>query len=143
MIEYRIREASLTDEAEVLALWVECDLVVPHNDPSADFRFALNRQGSEVLLALDESEVIVGSVMVGHDGHRGWIYYVAALPDARNRGIGRACVEAAEDWLRERAVGKVQLMIRETNSVVRTFYERIGYEHTPRVVMAKWLTRSG
>ena len=142
MTKYQIREASLTDEGPVLALWAACDLIVPHNDPRADFRFALNKQGSDVLLALDSSERIVGSIMVGHDGHRGWIYYLATLPDMRNQGIGRACVEAAEVWLREHGVGKVQLMIRETNAAVQAFYERIGYEHTPRVVMAKWLKQS-
>ena len=143
MIAYRIRKASLADEAQVVALWAACDLTVSYNDPRADFRFAFDKQGSDVLLALDNSESIVGSVMVGHDGHRGWIYYVAASPDMQCRGIGRACVEAAEDWLRERGVGKVQLMIREANAAVQTFYEGIGYEHTPRVVMAKWLRQSG
>ncbi|MBK6299164.1 MAG: GNAT family acetyltransferase [Sphingomonadales bacterium] len=142
MTEYRIRKASLADEAAVVALWATCDLTVSYNDPHADFRFALNKYGSDVLLALDVGEKIVGSVMVGHDGHRGWIYYVAAHPNKRNHAIGRTIVEAAENWLKERGVGKVQLMVRETNTAVQTFYERLGYEHTPRVVMAKWLKHS-
>ena len=48
-------------------------------------------------------------------------------------------VEAAEDWLRARGVVKAQLMVRETNTKVVSFYEKLGFEETPRVVMAKWL----
>ena len=118
MAQYRIRKASLADEAAVVVLWASCGLTVSYNDPHADFRFALNKHSSDVLLALDESEKIVGSVMVGHDGHRGWLYYVAAHPDRRSQAIGRTIVEAAENWLKELRVGKVQLMVRETNVAV-------------------------
>jgi ribosomal protein S18 acetylase RimI-like enzyme len=92
-----------------------------------------------VLVGIDENGRVAGSVMVGHDGHRGWLYYVAADPDARGAGIGRKMASAAEDWLRERGVRKVQLMIRETNTGVAEFYERMGYKTEPRVVMSKWL----
>lgn len=78
--------------------------------------------------------------MVGHDGHRGWLYYLAAAPDRRGQGIGRSMVEAAERWLAARGVRKVQLMIRPTNTAVARFYDRLGYDEEPRVVMAKWLT---
>src|SRR5690606_6362295 len=76
---------------------------------------------------------------VGHDGHRGWIYQLAVDPKLRHHGLGRKLVRAAEDWLVERGVPKVQLMIRPTNVTVRRFYEAIGYELTPRLVMARWL----
>lgn len=144
MIEYRIRRASLADQDAVVTLWAACELIVPYNDPRADFRFALDKQGSDLLLAVDNCDgAIVGSVMVGHDGHRGWVYYVAAAPDHRHAGIGRAVMFAAEAWLRERGVRKVQLMVRETNTAVQAFYKRIGYKDTPRTVMAKWLKRNG
>lgn len=77
--------------------------------------------------------------MVGHDGHRGWLYYVAAAPDMRGIGVGRRMVEAAQEWLRTRGVVKVQILVRETNADVVSFYERLGFETTPRVVMGKWL----
>jgi ribosomal protein S18 acetylase RimI-like enzyme len=92
-----------------------------------------------VLVAEDKAGRISGSVMVGHDGHRGWLYYVASANNARGRGVGRRIVAAAEQWLRERGVVKSQLMVRETNTGVVSFYEHVGYEVAPRVVMSKWL----
>ncbi len=134
-----IRSAVPGDEDGLVALWRACGLVVPHNDPRADFRFASGKPGSDVLVGVEEGG-LVGGVMVGHDGHRGWLYYLAADPGRRGRGIGRAMVEAAEDWLRARGVAKVQLMVRDTNTAVVSFYGRLGFETAPRVVLGKWLT---
>ena len=134
-----IREAVLEDEANVIALWRSCNLVASYNDPSADFRFATSGANSTVLVAQDHAQQIAGSVMAGHDGHRGWLYYVACAPDQQGNGIGGKLVEAGEGWLRAHNVPKVQLMIRETNAAVMPFYESLGYENTPRIVMSKWL----
>ena len=136
-----IRPAKADDEGAVVALWKACELTVPYNDPAADFRTARAKFNSDVLVGRDDSNEIVGSVMVGHDGHRGWVYYVAAHPKRRGQGIGSAMMRAAEDWLRDRKIAKVQLMIRETNTQVAEFYARSGYEAIPRVVMQKWLTQ--
>jgi ribosomal protein S18 acetylase RimI-like enzyme len=135
-----IKEASATDEAAVVALWKACGLVVSYNDPGADFRFARGKQNSDVLIASDATGRIIGSVMVGHDGHRGWVYYVSAAPDERKNGIGRSVMQAAGKWLAKRGIRKMQLMVRETNTQVVAFYERIGFEVAPRTVMQKWLT---
>jgi ribosomal protein S18 acetylase RimI-like enzyme len=134
-----IRPAGPDDETRVVALWRACDLVTSYNDPGADFRFAIAGACSAVLIGEDETRRIGGSVMVGHDGHRGWLYYVAAAPHARGSGIGRLMVQAAEHWLRQRGVLKAQLLVRETNTGVVAFYERLGFEVAPRVVMSKWL----
>jgi ribosomal protein S18 acetylase RimI-like enzyme len=136
-----IRHAVPEDEASVVALWRACDLVASYNDPAADFRFARAGACSDVLVGEDATGRISGSVMVGHDGHRGWLYYVAAAPHARGRGIGRQMVQAAEEWLRRRGVVKAQLLVRETNTKVVSFYEHLGFEVTPRIVMGKWLAR--
>jgi len=77
--------------------------------------------------------------MVGHDGHRGWIYYLASDPQHRNRGIGRAMVEAAEQWLKNKGVVKLMLLVRETNTQVVDFYNHLGFDAVPRVIMQKWL----
>src|ERR1700733_9877505 len=134
-----IRSAAADDEPAVIALWRACDLVASYNDPAADFAFAKAGACSDVLVGEDESGRIKGSVMVGHDGHRGWLYYVASDPAARGVGFGRQMVTAAEDWLRERGVVKVQLLVRETNTKVVSFYEHLGFEVAPRVVMSRWL----
>jgi ribosomal protein S18 acetylase RimI-like enzyme len=112
-------------------------LTAPHNDPVTDFRFALAKPSSDILVA--EEAGIIGALMVGHDGHRGWLYYVAVDPAHRKQGIGRALVGAAEKWLSQRGVPKVHLMVRETNEAVAAFYRRIGYDLMPRINMQKWL----
>lgn len=134
-----IRPAVPEDEDALVALWRACGLVASYNDPAEDLRFALAGACSTVLVAAGADGGVAGSVMVGHDGHRGWLYYVAADPGARGTGIGRAVVAAAEAWLRERGVRKAQLLVRETNAAVVAFYERLGFEVSPRVVMARWL----
>lgn len=134
-----IRSATAKDEPRVAALWRASNLVTSYNDPSKDFHFARAKEGSEILVGLDAELAIVGGVMVGHDGHRGWIYYVASDPKHRNQGIGRSMVEAAEQWLKNKGVVKVLLLVRETNTQVVDFYEHLGFEAIPRVVMQKWL----
>lgn len=136
-----IRHAVPEDEPGVVQLWRACDLVVSYNDPAADFRFARAGACSDVLVGEDETGRICGTVMVGHDGHRGWLYYVASNPQARGSGIGRQMVQAGEEWLRQRGVVKAQLLVRETNTKVVSFYERLGFEVAPRVVMSKWLSQ--
>ncbi|EKS27600.1 GNAT family acetyltransferase [Afipia felis] len=135
----KIRNARPEDETAVIALWQSCGLVASYNDPAADFRFALAGACSDVLVGEDESGQITDSVMIGHDGHRGWLYYVASDPGSRGSGIGKQMVQAAEDWLRARGIVKAQLLVRETNTQVVSFYERLGFETAPRVVMSKWL----
>ena len=142
-MQMTIRRATSADETSVVALWRACDLVASYNDPAADFRFARAGACSDVLVGEDGAGRIGGSVMVGHDGHRGWLYYVAAAPQARGAGVGRHMVEAAEAWLRERGVVKVQLLVRETNTRVVSFYEHLGFEVAPRVLMGKWLSPAG
>ena len=134
----KIRAANPEDESAIVDLWRACGLVASYNDPSADFTFAKAGACSEILVGEDRG-VIRASVMVGHDGHRGWLYYVASDPQSRGAGFGRQIVEAAENWLQERGVAKVQLLVRETNTKVVAFYEHLGFEVTPRVVLAKWL----
>ena len=134
-----IEAARATDEAGVVALWRACGLTVPYNDPATDFRFARAGAASDVLVARAADGAVAGTVMVGHDGHRGWLYYLAAAPSRQGEGIGRLMVEAAEHWLRMRGIVKVQLLVRETNTKVVGFYQHLGFEVAPRTVMSKWL----
>ena len=138
-----IRAATADDEPAVVALWRDAGLVVPHNDPAADFRFARGGPASDVLVGTAPDGTLVGAVMVGHDGHRGWLYYLAAASHARRVGIGRALVRAAEAWLAGRGVPKAMLMVRDTNTQVLAFYERLGFAASPVVVMQRWLTPDG
>jgi ribosomal protein S18 acetylase RimI-like enzyme len=126
------------DVADVIALWRRCGLTRPWNDPAADIALARNGANAALLVGRDGSG-IVASVLVGHDGHRGWVYYVAVDPDCRHRGYGRLVMDAAEGWLRGRGIEKLQLMVRPDNSQVRTFYQSIGYIEQERIIYAKWL----
>lgn len=128
-----------SDEQTVIQLWRRCGLTTDYNDPSSDFRFAIEGAASTILVAVEDNR-LVGSVLVGHDGHRGWIYYLATEPDRQGNGIGSRVVDAAEEWLRTRSVPKLHLMVRESNSQITSFYERIGFELMPRIAMSKWLT---
>jgi ribosomal protein S18 acetylase RimI-like enzyme len=133
-----IRPALAAEEAAVTALWRACGLAMPWNDIEAEFRLALGRPNSDILVAvLDER--VVGSVMVGHEGHRGWLYYVATDPAFRGQGIARQLIGEAEAWLEARHMPKVQLMVRATNAAVTRYYEVLGYKVVPVAVMQKLL----
>jgi ribosomal protein S18 acetylase RimI-like enzyme len=126
------------DVTEVIALWQRCGSSRPWNDPAADIALARKETNATVLLGRDKG-ALVASVLVGHDGHRGWVYYVTVDPEHRFKGYGRAIMTAAEDWLRARGIAKLQLMVRGDNAKVHAFYEQLGYYDQERVIFAKWL----
>ncbi len=134
----RIRAATPADRADTVALWAECGLTRPWNDPSLDFDRAVSGPTSAVLVAAEDGAV-VGSVMVGADGHRGWIYYLSVAVDRRATGLGRALMEAAETWLGDAGMPKVELMVRADNAGAHHFYDALGYESSDVVVRQKWL----
>ena len=120
----------------VIELWQRCELIKPWNDPVHDIQFCLASTDSE-LLVLTREEKAIGTVMVGHDGHRGWVYYLAVSPVFQRSGYGRLLMETAEEWLQEREVPKLNLMIRGGNKKVVDFYRRLGFEDDNVVVMGK------
>jgi ribosomal protein S18 acetylase RimI-like enzyme len=126
------------DVAAVIALWQRCDLTRPWNDPAADIALARRGPNSTILIGRD-GDAVVATAMVGHEGHRGWVYYVAVDPDRRCSGYGRAIMDAAEEWLRQAGIAKLQLMVLPDNARVQAFYESIGYDEQERVIYAKWL----
>jgi ribosomal protein S18 acetylase RimI-like enzyme len=126
------------DIADVAALWQRCGLTRAWNDPAGDIALARKEANATVLLGRSDG-VLVASVLVGHDGHRGWVYYVSVDPDHRHKGYGRAIMTAAESWLRARGIQKLQLMVRGDNARVHAFYKSLGYYDQERVTFAKWL----
>lgn len=132
-------EAQPGDAAAVIALWHAAGLTRPWNDPAADFARALAVDGAAVLVVRDEN-TILGSVMVGDDGHRGWVYYLAVAPDRRRQGLGRALMSAADAWLRARDCPKIQLMVRSGNAEALGFYAALGLERQDVVTLGRRLT---
>lgn len=122
-----IRAFELADTQPVISLWQETGLTRPWNNPHQDIARKLRVQPELFLVAVDGSE-IVGSVMAGYDGHRGWLYYLASSPERRGEGIGRRLVERAEELLIDLGCPKVQLMVRTENVEVHDFYSSLGFE---------------
>jgi ribosomal protein S18 acetylase RimI-like enzyme len=135
----KTEELVADDLLAVTALWGEVGLTRPWNDPASDFRRAVEGPTSTVL-GLKGNDTLIGSVMVGHDGHRGWAYYLAVQPDRQREGLGRILMKSAEQWLRDHGAVKIQLIVRNENVATRLFYERIGYELSDVSVLARWLS---
>jgi ribosomal protein S18 acetylase RimI-like enzyme len=134
----KIRPFGESDQDQVVALWRECQLVVPWNDPVRDIRrkLAVDRDLFLVGLVADE---VVGTVMGGYEGHRGWINYLAVHPSQRRRGFGEALMLAVEQRLRDRGCPKINLQIRTGNTAVSAFYRAIGYRDDEVICMGKRL----
>lgn len=130
------------DEAgAAVALWQACGLTRPWNDPHADLALALSSPVSTVL-ARRVDDRLVATVMVGCDGHRGWVYYLAVDPKAQRAGHGAAMMRTAEAWLKERGAPKLNLMVRADNATAVGFYEAIGYARSDVMVLQKFLTNA-
>ena len=132
------RDIQEKDKESVVTLWKRCELTRDWNDPYKDIKFARDGGTSTVLVGIVDG-LLVASVMVGHDGHRGVLYYLAVDPSFQKRGLGRAAVAAAEAWLRDRGVWKINLMVRSENESAGRFYEHLGYEINPVTSFGKRL----
>ncbi len=129
---------ALTD-AEIpaaVALWSAAGLTRPWNDPVADARRALAGPASTILAA-HRDHALIGTVMTGHDGHRGWVYYLAVAVESRHGGVARRLMTAAEAWCTAAGVTRMNLMVRAGNDPVLGFYDRLGYRRSDVVVLQK------
>jgi ribosomal protein S18 acetylase RimI-like enzyme len=134
-----IREAAVADGEAVIALWQACELTRPWNHPREDFERALAFAGSTILVA-ERDAGPVGTAMVGFDGHRGWVYYLAVASRHRRQGIARQLLDTCMAWLAARGCPKVELMVRDGNEDAAV-YERLGWELQPVQVFARWIRR--
>jgi ribosomal protein S18 acetylase RimI-like enzyme len=122
-----------------IALWHEVGLTRPWNDPHADPQRALDGPASTILAGREQGRLLA-TAMVGHEGHRGWIYYLAVQPLQRRRGHGRRMMRAGEAWVQERGIPKLNLMVRaRENDDVLGFYAAIGYVADDVVVLGRRL----
>ncbi len=135
----KLRNYQASDEAAVVDLWQRAGLMQnPLNDARKDIAFCLEGGHGEILILEDANEV-VATAMVGQDGHRGWIYYVAVEPGRQGEYLGRRIVRAAERRLKAQGVPKVHLMVRGSNTQVVGFYQRQGYRVEPVTTMSRRL----
>jgi ribosomal protein S18 acetylase RimI-like enzyme len=133
-----IRAFADADEDAVVALWTHCGLVRSWNDPHKDVARKKKLQ-RELFLVAEEAGRIVGSVMGGYDGHRGWVNYLAVAESHRKSGLGRALMAAVETRLRALGCPKINLQVREDNLQALAFYERIGFARDASLSLGKRL----
>jgi ribosomal protein S18 acetylase RimI-like enzyme len=138
-----IRLFDKADEQAVIALWTNVfGYTAPHNDPARVIQEKLAVQRDLFFVALLDG-VLVGSVMGGYDGHRGWLYSLAVSPGARRRGIGTALMKRIEQELAQRGCPKINLQVLSTNAATVAFYQKLGYSVEQRVSLGKVLSREG
>ncbi len=127
------------DEADVISLWQECELVVPWNNPLSDI--ARKTADSPQLFFIGRiGQQLVASCMAGYDGHRGWIYYLAVGKAHRRKGLAARLIRHVETSLIELGCPKLELMVRKSNTDVISFYRSIDYDLDPVVVLSKRLS---
>jgi ribosomal protein S18 acetylase RimI-like enzyme len=134
----RIRPFEPADESTVVALWRECGLTRPWNDPHRDIQRKLSEQ-PELFLTATIDDALVGTALAGFDGHRGWVYYLAVSPLHRKQSIGRELMREAERLLTERGCPKINLLVRSSNTDVIAFYRELGYTQDDSVSLGRRL----
>lgn len=137
-MQIQFRQFHPDDTEPTVALWQACGLTRPWNDPHKDIERKL-QQEPELFIVAEHDGLLLGSVMAGYDGHRGWIYYLSVLPQYQSQGLGKKLVQQAEQKLRSKGCPKIQLMIRHDNGSVQDFYRALGYEQAEVVVLGKRL----
>ncbi len=133
-----IREFQLADSDQVIALWTECGLTKPWNDPMRDIHRKMQSADSLFLVG-EQGNRIIAAVMGGYDGHRGWMNYLAVAPGAQRTGIATKLINDLESRLVAVGCAKLNLQIRTDNLAVQEFYATLGYSTDAVVSMGKRL----
>ncbi|GGN30632.1 MULTISPECIES: GNAT family acetyltransferase [Marinomonas] len=131
-----IRQYEEKDRKTVIALWNQCGLVAPQNDPHKDIDRKLKVDADLFLVGVVDNE-LVATVMGGYEGHRGWINYLAVSPDHQRKGYGQAIMKAVERLIIAKGCPKINLQVRNTNQTVIAFYNAIGYGNDQVVSLGK------
>ncbi|MFC1746834.1 GNAT family acetyltransferase [Candidatus Neomarinimicrobiota bacterium] len=136
----KIRPFEPRDTDEVVALWDRCDLIRPWNDPRLDIARKM-RVDRDLFLVGELDDQVMVTAMVGYEGHRGWVNYLAVEPSVQRLGLGRRMMKRVEELLRERDCPKVNIQIRGTNVSAIMFYRQLGYDVDDVVNMGKRLEK--
>ena len=120
-----MRDYCDADQSQVIDLWIRCDLTRPQNNPQRDI--LRKQQHGSPFWVLERDSTIVASIMVGYDGHRGSVNYLAVDPEYQGQGIARDLMQAACDYLHTQGCPKLNLMVRSGNPA-EVFYQALGYD---------------
>lgn len=141
--QLRIRAFEAADEAAAIALWRDCGLLRPWNDPHKDIARKLQVQPELFLVATlpqaGAPDLLIGTAMAGYDGHRGSVYYLAVAPGHQRLAVGRCLMAAVEERLRALGCPKANVLVRTGNAQVLGFYDRLGYERHEAFSLGKRL----
>lgn len=135
----KIRRYDHRDKDQIVELWKN---IFPITSPRHEPEFSIQRKvqyKDDLFFVAVENTQIIGTVMGGYDGHRGWIYSLAVHQKYRRKGIGTALIRYVENALRELDCPKINLQILESNSDVVQFYQTLGFDIEPRLSMGKCL----
>ncbi|MBW2410387.1 MAG: GNAT family acetyltransferase [Deltaproteobacteria bacterium] len=135
---FLIRSYRREDKRDVIDLWIQCNLVVPANNPEKDIKRKL-AVNPELFLVGIMDDTLVATCMAGYDGHRGWINYLAVAPQCRRQGIATRIMKAAEGCLTSAGCPKINLQVRTTNMAVIQFYKSVGFSNDDVVSLGKRL----
>ena len=139
---FHLRSFQDGDEAAIVALWETCGLTRPWNNPMLDIARKKTVQPDLFLVATlgaSPHATIVGAAMVGYDGHRGWVNYLAVHPSHQRQGLARQIMQQAEQKLIALGCPKLNLQVRTGNTQVLAFYEALGYAPDATVSLGKRL----
>jgi ribosomal protein S18 acetylase RimI-like enzyme len=135
--QIEIRPFQESAQPSVVALWTAVfGYSAAHNEPTSVIEHKLAFQRELFFVASLDGHV-VGTVMGGYDGHRGWIYSLAVSPEVRRRGIGAALMQHVEIALANLGCPKINLQVVASNAAVVDFYKTLGYAIEERISMGK------
>ena len=137
-----IREFAQDDEDRVIALWIDCEVTRPWNDPGKDIARKVRVSDGLFLVGVVDEQV-VATVMAGYDGHRGWVNYLAVDPAHQRHGLATSLMQEAERRLLALGCPKINLQVRTKNAAARRFYERIGYATDDVVSLGRRIIEDG
>lgn len=135
-----IRSYQSKDEANLIALWQDCNLVKSQNNPQFDIARKLKVDPDLLLVGLEGNQIIA-SVMGGYEGHRGWINYLAVAPNKQRQGYGEKMMNAIETRLKAKGCPKINLQVRSSNQQVLSFYHALGYIDDEVISLGKRLEK--
>ncbi len=121
-----IRVYEKKDENEVIKLWKICNLIVPKNDPKLEINSKVSFQPDLFFVGVFQKKLI-STIMVGYEGHRGWINYLVVHPDYQRRWFGRQLMKYATNILSNMDCQKINIQVRESNRSVIQFYKKLGF----------------
>ena len=138
MNKYNITIFEDKHRTQVIDLWKKCNLIKSWNDPNKDIDRKL-KVNDNLFLIVEFNKVIIGSAMIGYDGHRGSLYYLAVDPKHLRKGVGEMLMKEIEKKLIEVGCPKINIFIRNSNVEVKEFYQSIDYKEQDCLVYGKRL----